>query len=236
MKIYRTLPLLLAFIAMPIGQKLLALDLQDYCSTNVEQTNEVFLSEFPYLEYLETFSIKNIALLEQHRQFLTEQERDGDHFLFNVCEAYLLSYPVDLSDFAETKEKIKIGETFLNLDGILSSVYPAMGDFLLSTVTQALQDRIKDKSLDPKSFEIKYLLTRLEDNLYAVDVPMSNKDKFLLHAKQGNWGYIWSRVRARYLEEFIFLLTMGIFAGGLIARFFIKRQTKKSSTQKKVEI
>lgn len=236
MKIYRTLPLLLAFVVMPICQPLWALDLYNYCSVNNEQTDEAFLNQFPYLEYLKEFSIKNLNVLEEHRQYLSENGRDGDNFLFNLCETYLEVHPVDPTDLQDTKEKIKIGETFLRLDGVLSSVYPAMGDFLLSMVAEAVQEGIQNEQLNPRQFDVKYLVERLEDNLYVIDIPLSNKAKFLLHAKKGNWGYIWSRVRARYLEEFILLLTIGIFVGGFTARFLLKRISNKSPVQKQVEI
>lgn len=232
---YRTLPLLCLVFAMSFSQCLMALDLYNYCSINNEQSDEAFLNDFPYLEYLEKFSLQKLDILEQHRQYLAENGRDGDHFLFKLCETYLSANPVDIDNPGDLKAKIQMGETFLRLDGVLSGVYPAMGDYLLSTVTDAVQHGIKEKQLNPKKFDVKYILTRLEDNLYAVDVPMSNKDKFILHAKQGNWSYIWSRVRSRYLEEFIFLLSIGIFVGIFGVRFLIRYAAKKQEFNRKLK-
>ena len=207
---------------------LYSLDLYAYCQKTIEESDQLFLENFPFSEYLENFNWKNIKKLEEHRILLNENGRNGSNFLFKLSEVYLKSNPPKLDNLTDLGQKIKIGETFLYLENFLPDIYPAIGDYMLSETASVVEKGVAEKKVNPENPEFLYIINRLQENSYFIDLPTSNYKKFVYHAKEGNWIYIWSRVKNRYLLEFIILLVVGFGTIGFLGRWWMVRRKKKA--------
>ncbi len=204
-----------------------------YLQENEGLSEKAFLQDFPFEAYLEETKLTDYQALETDRQLLKEKGKDGGQFIAALGEQYLKAKPIDLLNFRQTKNSIEVGWMYLKaLPKIVSKPdvsFEVMGDYILKEVAEKVEQGIKDGTLEADNWQTRFYVQRLEDCSYYIDIPKSDVSKLLFHVQHNNWGYIWSRVRSRYLMEFIFLLLLPI---GLLGWYLKKKKNKhKLNTQ-----
>lgn len=194
--------------------------LEKYLKENEELINEVFFQNFPFQDYLELTKLTDYQTLEADRRLLKEKGIDGGKFIITLGEQYLKAKPIDLQNFKQTKYSIEVGWLYLKA---LSKIVPEpdmsfemMGDYLLKQIAEQVEQGIKDGRLQTDNWQTRFYVQRLEDCSYYIDIPKSDVSKLIFHVQHHNWGYIWSRVRSRYLAEFILILLLPILVVGFI--------------------
>ncbi len=204
--------------------------MESYLQENKESNDEQFLQNFPFEAYLAANSLRDYPTLEQDRLLLEENNRPDKQFITTLGEYYLKTQPIDFALFKQTKNTLDIGALYLQYLPQLSSnhhmSFEMMGDYLLSQVAEQVEKSIKEGKLDIDNWQTHFYVQRLEDCNYFIDIPKSNLSKLMFHIQHQNWGYIWSRVRSRYLTEFILLLLVPLI---LFAYLFNRRKETRIS-------
>ncbi|MGB0929763.1 MAG: hypothetical protein ACPGVB_03245 [Chitinophagales bacterium] len=198
--------------------------METHLQENEGLSNEVFLQGFPFEAYLELTKLTDYQALESDRQLLKEKGRDGTQFIITLGKQYLKARPIDLLNFRQTKYSIEVGGLYLKA---LPKIVPepdvgfeVMGDYILKEIAGKVEQGIKDGILEADNWQTRFYVQRLEDCSYYIDIPKSDVSKLIFHVQHNNWGYIWSRVRSRYLMEFILMLLLPIVFFG----FYIKKK------------
>ncbi|MFK7905000.1 MAG: hypothetical protein AB8B69_07745 [Chitinophagales bacterium] len=201
--------------------------MESYLQQNEALNQEDFLKTFPFEAYFELTPINDYQTLEQDRQLLNENERAGDKFIEVLGKKYLETKPIDLTNFKQTKNKIEVGWLYLYaLPQLIPKhhmSFDILGDHLLSQIAEQVEKQIKDGKLETDNWQTRFYVQRLQDCSYFIDIPKSNVSKLLFHVQNHNWAYIWSRVRSRYLTEFILILLLPL---ALFALYFRKRKMR----------
>lgn len=198
--------------------------METYLQENEELNNEAFLQNFPFEAYLELIKLTDYQSLEADRQLLKENQRDGTQFITELGKQYLKVKPIDLLNFRQTKNGIEVGALYLKaLPKIVAKPdvsFEVMGDYILKEIAGKVEQGIKGGILEADNWQTRFYVQRLEDCSYYIDIPKSDVSKLIFHVQHNNWAYIWSRVRSRYLMEFIFILLLPIVFLG----FYFKRK------------
>ena len=187
-----------------------------------------FIREFPYQAFLEKVPLSEVSVLEWYRQELLAAELPATDWLFNLGEHWLLQDSLQLTDLRGVQERVRLGALLLDVPKVLgqdAGIYEAVGDLLLTDAAQFLEDALQAEQLDKKDPGVLYLVNRLEESGYILDIPMSSWEKFWLNAKAGRWGYIWSRVYARYFTEF--LIGMGLIIALPMVVLVVRRRKRR---------
>ena len=179
------------------------------CLTSVfgiaEKENIEKNSQLSPKEYLEINALEAIDKLELHRKFLNEQGENGDDFIISLFEIYLQSTEINLTEIDKISALIKLGEKLNASEEYLPDsvwTYVAASDMIFGAIAEKLQNSIDKEEIDLNDFNVKYIIQRLIDNKYAVNVPMSNWVKLSTYIREGRWDYIWHKFTSTYKKEF----------------------------------
>lgn len=156
-------------------------------------------------EYLKINSLEAINKLELHRKFLNKQGENGDDFIINLFEIHLQSTEIDLNEIDKISALIKLGEKLSASEAYLPDsvwTYVATSDMIFGAIAEKLQNSIDKEEIDLNDFNVKYIIQRLIDNKYAVNMPMSNWVKLSNYIREGRWDYIWHKFTSTYKKEF----------------------------------
>ena len=186
--------------------------MESYLQENEALSEEEFWNIFPFEAYLELTPITDYQALEQDRKLLNDKGRAGDKFISQLGEKYLTTRPIDLTNFKQTKNTIEVGWLYLHALPQLTPKhdmsFDILGDYLLSQIAERVEKEIKTGTLPTDNWQTRFYVQRLQDCSYFIDIPKSDVSKLLFHVQNQNWAYIWSRVRSRYLTEFLLALCL----------------------------
>ncbi|MCO6493313.1 MAG: hypothetical protein J5I98_33135 [Phaeodactylibacter sp.] len=175
---------------------------------------EQFLDRYPFREYIEVCDYDNIRDLEFQKNYLDRMGLDGRAFIYRLYEQYVAHAEMDFGNVECMKKLLYAGELmsrsklYLHPDSAL--VYSAAGDLVLSAIADSLETLLEKGRLDKRDFGVQYIIRRLDENQYGVDVPLPNWEKLLMHARNGNFGYIWRKATGTYIREFCLFLAVAI--------------------------
>lgn len=197
---------------------------------------EEFLNLYPFRDYISVCLYHNIQELESHKQYLDHIEIDGKAFIYRLYQEYMAYAEVDFKKMESIKKLLAIGEVmsiskqYLHPDSAF--VYVVVGDLIFSALTDSLETLLNEKKIDKNDFEVQYIIERLNEHQFLVNIPVSNWEKFWKHFRNGNFSYIWQKATGTYIREFfIFLGIIALivsFCIYLIIRQIKKRKLKKS--------
>lgn len=201
-----------------------------YVSANTDSAAQVrqasFLQTFPFPEYTEFLSEATPANLVMDIEFLASHEGPVDLFLDSIHSlqmAYVREHP---EDFDYILRQLRMGETLLQLDGIKKGfIFPAYGDLILQSITTHLDKGLSDRLYKSSNEEVQYIVRRLRENKFFVNVPVSDWQKGVDHLKSGNFGYLLRKVR---LKQPV------LFYGGILGFFLVLGTVLMSLRRKKL--
>jgi hypothetical protein len=207
-------------------------DMTDYQSQNGQLTQDEFLNQFPYKNYLKNVPFTDFKILEMHRDSLnadTLRQGLGDEFLYALGDNFLKIYPV-IATTQQLNAKISIGEKYLskkaNIRGQDAEIYQLIGYFILGKVAQKIENEFKSGKFDLTQPENEAIINRLSKNKVFLSIDKSDWDKMLAAVQEGQWNYIWDRVNKKISE----------YKGEGTSVNKLKLGNFKSKTQEGVEI
>lgn len=199
---------------------------------------EEFLDQYPFQDYIEVCSYDNIRELEYHKRYLNQMGIDGKAFIYRLYEEYVNSAEMDFSDLSCIKKLLFTGELLSKSQYYLHSdsaiVYVAASDLIFSVISDSLEILLDEGKLEKKDFSVRYIVDRLSENKYQVDVPVSNYEKLWMHLKNGNYAYIWRKAMGTYFKEFLIslcvVIPIGLLMLWLTCRWWRKRKRRNPMT------
>jgi len=199
-------------------------------------SHEEFFKKFRFEEYASTYDLEDIMLLESHKNILYKKGIDGDFFLITLFQQHVSKQPMDFKDLSTLKPMLKHAELLRCSDNYLPDsvfVYKALADEYLKKIADSLEVLVKNKDVDIKSFEIKYVLERLSENNYYIDIREPNLSKLIRYMKEGRWDYIVQKLKTTYKTEFLTACTIGILFSILIFFGYKKRKRNQFISHEK---
>lgn len=231
MSLYQNLFLILGCISLPLLSYGQFVEAQIDSAAQLRQTS--FIDQFPFQDYVEYLSETSVASLVKDIEFLQEHEGPVDLFLDSIHALQLRHIQLNPDDYDFMLGHLRTGEMLLQLDGIKKGfVFPAFGDLMLQSLSTHIDKGFAEKSYKPANREIQYIIKRLRENKFFVNVPVSDWQKGFDHLKSGNFSYLFRKVRLK--QPFLFygaILTMVLIPGAGV--FFIRRKNKKYLLNKK---
>ena len=194
-----------------------------------EGTN--FIQDFPYQNFLAQIPLSEINSVEWFREELFLAGLPSDDWLFELGASWMAMDTIDSNALNKIADRIRLGDHLMNVPTVLgpsAGIYEAVGDMLLEDVADYLEETIQAGDLSKKDPEVKYLVMRLEESGYIIDLPLSSFEKVVINAKEGRWDYIWSRVKARYFPQFI---TAMIMMTSLLVLLIVSIRSKRKKKQ-----
>lgn len=229
MKYIYTLLLSLSIISISLASTFDSIQMKEFNS-------DTFLKSFDYENYLNTVQINDLKTIEQDRQILVNKNLDGNDFIWTLFEQYIQTNGLNFdSESGNVNELLELGEVMFHSTYYLPDsiyIYTAVSDLIFETISKSLEDSIAVGEFDKHDFHIRYLVSRLCDNKYCIDISTPNWEKFLYHVKEGNWAYLWVKSTGTYLKEFLIGISTMILLFALalwsIYRIYKKRKNKKN--------
>lgn len=174
---------------------------------------ETSIQQFPVAQYLDSISLKDIQLLEGHRQYLNQHGMDGDDFMFAIFEKALETNPIRLQETQSVKKWLDLAEVHSYAGHFFPDsvfIYQVISDHLFASVADSLEQYVTKHPEQLKEFSTRYLIQRLLDKQYGIDVPINNWTKLKMYMKEGRWAYIWHKCTSTYRKEFLTAIVMGL--------------------------
>ena len=189
---------------------------------NQYEFDSSFIS-FPFDDYLNEVGIKQIKQIEADRKHLFAKGFDGDLFIEKLVDYYLKNNTPQVNAIDSLTELLFIGEHYFMASYILNdslSIYQTLGDRLLTTFSQQVQNGLEDKTLKYNTDYFKYWQTTLSKYEFHLNKKLTNFKKGLLHILNGNTKYVLKRVWLDYKYILIILIFLIVF-------FIIMKKYKK---------
>ncbi|MFK7946826.1 MAG: hypothetical protein AB8G11_04500 [Saprospiraceae bacterium] len=229
MKYFYTLLLLLLFITFS--------EASTFDEMLQEEINpQTFLKDFDYQNYLQKVRVNDLKTIEQDRQALVKSNINGDDFIWALFEHYIQSNGLNFhNESGNVSELLELGEIMLHSTYYMPDsvfVYTGISDLIFETISKSLEDSIAIGEFDKHDFHIRYLVNRLCDNKYCIDISTPNWEKFIYHIQQGNWAYLWTKSTGTYLKEFLMaiaiIILISVLLVWMIYRIYKKRKKKQN--------
>lgn len=204
--------LLLFILFLSIFTNVYSFDMNKYLASKTFESNENFIKNFPYSQYLNSVEFTDFRTLQKHR-YLIYKERDqndniGDRFIYQLAEKFIKLYPVTIN---QINTKIVIGESFLAnkpyFNSGVNEIYKITGYYLLGQVARKIENEIKNKNFDLTNQYNINILKRLENNNVNVSRNESSLTKLKKNAKKGNYDYIFDRIWLK-VKEYYYPITI----------------------------
>ncbi|MEM1321552.1 MAG: hypothetical protein AAGG75_14945 [Bacteroidota bacterium] len=223
--------LLLLFSSLAFAAQAGQFKIVPYAEQFDELSDSAFFQQFPFAEYLQKNAPLRLKHLEADRKYLENRGRDPEEFLIQLIEKYKISNTLMVNDLSAYFETIRLAESFHAVKGVLPIIYPILADELFSNCSKTLQQQIADDQLSKHDEEVKYLIRRLEENQYMVNVEMSTWEKFTMNFWAGNWGYILDRFSTRHPYWFVLFVATCLAGLSLMVYLWNKWRRRRGGRQ-----
>ena len=207
--------------------------IQDYVDNHSTANLDSFYQDFPFAELVQYLDLRQIKEVEGIRQLLENRGVSGDPMIEGLYKEYLKQYPINLNNPDSTKLVFSIAETLgASVYFLPDSVWQFIGAsmYLLDEMESVVKDQLDAGTLQKGDEYTHYLIDRLGNNEYYLNLPPSNVEKLINYAKNGKFGYIWHKMKTTYRSEaLLFLAAVAIsfvFLLGFV-RSWKKRRRKR---------
>lgn len=164
---------------------------------------------------------------------LLSQGYTPDPIIDEVCASFLETNPLDLTNQKGLQLRVDTGVDFWlaskTADSSCTFILEVLSDRLLGPVAYTIEKGVEEGQISRKDPGVQTKLAQLNScNIYP-NLPLKTWEKIVLNVKAGNWEYLWSRFRTRYLKATLLALS---FFLSLAFNFFtlgkaIQRRRKK---------
>ena len=153
------------------------------------------------------------------RHGLELAKMNADEVLFNDFNAQLKTVVFDLNNIEELKLYVIKAEMLIYAKYFCTSeqeiLFSAMGDAMLTKVSDTLQTSINAGIFDVYNPDIEYILKRLMDDKVNIKYKVDNFGKTLRYLWKGDFRYVYHKLTTTYKQVF------AVFLFGLIILFIV---------------
>jgi hypothetical protein len=75
--------------------------------------------------------------------------------------------------------------------------FQILGDVLLQALSDSIQNGLNTESLDKHDLQLLAVIDKLRAAQYGVNIPVSDKEKLQRNLREGNFSYLFTRLRTR---------------------------------------
>jgi hypothetical protein len=209
------------FLSLPCHGQFLAAGID----SSAQVRHPDFLQDFPFPDYLQFLSEASLAHFVEDIDFIALHKGPVDEFLdslYALQQAYLQDHP---NDYDYMLRQLRMGETLLQLDGIKKGfIFPAFGDLMLQSLATQLDHGLANQQYQPSNGDVQYLIRRLRENKFFVNVPVSDWQKGFDHLKSGNWGYLFRKVRLKQPILFYCGISIFVLIAGAVVLIILRKK------------
>lgn len=170
------------------------------------------------------------------RADLIAQGAEADRKIDGVFAAALEARPLDVTATSALQLRTETGALFFQAsqenDAECSFILGLLGDRMLQPVAYALEEGVESGVISKKDPAIVAIVGQLRACQINPDLPPTTAEKVVLNVKAGNWDYLWSRFRTRYLKKAVLagILGLSILFNLVSLRNAIKRRRQQKNT------
>jgi len=144
------------------------------------------------------------------RHGLELAKMNADEVLFNDFNAQLKTVVFDLNNIEELKQYVIKAEMLIYAKYFCTSeqeiLFSAMGDAMLTKVSDTLQTSINAGIVDVYNPDIEYILKRLMDDKVNIKYKVNNFGKMLRYLWKGDFRYVYHKLTTTYKNTLILFI------------------------------
>ena len=167
----------------------------------------------------------NISSLDSLRKnALASGDNNADETLYRVFCQQADTLRFDLSNEDFIRKYITDAEILTHARYYLpenSLLFEAMGDYMLSNLTDTLKHAINANLVEQQDPSVTYIVQRLADNHMLIDIKVSNWKKIFTYLLEGRFGYVFHKLTTTYKPEFLKFL--GVLCA-IAMLFFLRKK------------
>lgn len=162
------------------------------------QQGPAVLDGVDYLLYAADPGLYDLDSLQGHAQWLDDQNLDSRAHLETLYTVHFGENPVDTKDLPKLSREIALGTDMMNAENMNIQI---LADMLLQALSDSVQNGLNNEYLDKKDPELLAVVDQLRAVQYSVSIPVSDKEKFIMNVKQGNFDYVFTRFKTRCILD-----------------------------------
>ncbi len=151
-----------------------------------------------YRQYAANPGLYDLDSLQGHAQWLDDQKLDTRVHLETLYSIHFERAPVNTNDLPKLAREIELGTDMMNAENMNIQI---LADMLLQTLSDSVQNGLNNEYLDKKDPELLAVIDQLRAVQYSVSIPVSDKEKFIMNVKQGNFSYVFTRFKTRCILD-----------------------------------
>lgn len=151
-----------------------------------------------YQQFASNPGLYDLDSLQQLVIWLDSQSMDTRAHLETLYAVHFKTTPIDNKDTKKLDKEVSLGIELMNAEDMNFQI---LGDVLLQALSDSVQNGLNNESLDKKDPELLALIDKLKTVQYSISIPVSDKEKFIMNIKQGNFDYVFTRFRTRCILD-----------------------------------
>ena len=168
--------------------------------------------EYPYKQFAAEISIFDLSALEEVRMVLNSKDYEGEAFLLNYLDYHLGVFPPDFSKVQGIDSLLQLGTLCLGAAAVKKDptyLFETFADRIFSTLSEEIQREVNNGNLSRENEKVNQWIEYLKNHQYLIHLEISDIEKGLHHAGQGNWSYLLKRVWRDHGDKIIIASILG---------------------------
>ncbi|GAB5525951.1 MAG: hypothetical protein Roseis2KO_38230 [Roseivirga sp.] len=151
-----------------------------------------------YKQYAASPGLYELDSLEKLVVWLDSQSLDTRLHLETLYDTHFASAPIDIKDLPKLDKEISLGIYLMNA---YDMNFQILGDVLLQALSDSIQNGLNMEYLDKEDEGLLAVIDKLKTAQYGISIPVSDKEKFIMNIKQGNFDYVFTRFKTRCILD-----------------------------------
>lgn len=166
-------------------------------SISARQSNSV-QDGIDYKQYVANPGLYDLDSLQKLVVWLDSQSLDTRVHMETLFSTHFNSAPIDSKDLPKLDQEVSLGTDLMNAEDMNLQI---LGDVLLQALSDSIQNGLNIEYLDKKDEQLLAVIDKLKTAQYGISIPVSDKEKFIMNIKEGNFDYVFTRFKTRCILD-----------------------------------
>lgn len=151
-----------------------------------------------YKQYASSPGLYDLDSLQKLVVWLDSQSLDSRMHLETLYATHFAAVPIDGKDLLKLDKEVSLGIDLMNAYDMNLQI---LGDVLLQALSDSIQNGLNIEYLDKKDEALLAVIDKLKTAQYGISIPVSDKEKFIMNIKKGNFDYVFTRFKTRCILD-----------------------------------